>query len=243
MRAVRTLLAAVAFLTRVPVGRFVTLTPEDVARSAPLFPLVGAGVGAAGAGVALLLHPTLSPFLSAAIAVALTVVLTGALHLDGLADTLDATGGATRERSLEIMRDSRIGTFGAAAVALALLIRVAVVAQLLGGGVLGAWIAAGALGRASAVTLSAVLPYARAAPGTGGVLTGRSGAWGAPIGIAVALVALRADGLVVVGAVALAALVLATVFRRWLGGVTGDALGATSELAELVALVVAAALA
>ena len=240
MQAARSALAAIAFLTRVPVGRFVTLTPEDVARAAPLFPLVGAAVGAAGAGAALLLSPTLSPFLSAAIAVAVTVILTGAFHLDGLADTLDATGGTTRERSLEIMRDSRIGTYGAAAVALALLIRVAVVAQLLGGDILGAWIAAGALGRAAAVGIAAVLPYARA---DGGVLTARSGAWGAPIGVAVALVALRLDGLAAAGAVAFAAVALALVFRRWLGGVTGDTLGATSEVTELLALVVAAAFA
>jgi adenosylcobinamide-GDP ribazoletransferase len=241
MPAARALLAAVAFLTRAPVGRLVALTPKDVARGAPLFPLVGAGVGAAGAGVALLLAPPLSPYLAAAIAVAFTVALTGAFHLDGLADTLDATGAATRERSLEIMRDSRIGTYGAAGVALALVIRIAAVAQLLGGGVLGAWIAAGAVARAASVTLAAAQPYAREAGGTGGVLTGAHGAWGAPVGSAIALAALRLDGLLVAGAAGLVTLLLGIVFRRWLGGVTGDTLGATSEAAELVALVVAAA--
>src|SRR5579885_985235 len=125
MRAARAPLAAVAFLTRVPVGRRVALTQDDVAHAAPVFPAVGAAVGAVVAGVALLLQPPLSPFLSSGIAVAAGVVVTGAFHLDGLADTLDATGAATRERSLEIMRDSRVGTFGAAAVAIDLLVRVA----------------------------------------------------------------------------------------------------------------------
>lgn len=243
MRAVRAAAAAVTFLTRVPLGRLVATGPKDVARGAPLFPLVGAGVGAAAAGAALLLQPPLSPLLAAALATALTVVLTGAFHLDGLADTLDATGGMTRERSLEIMRDSRVGTFGAAGLALALLVRVAVIAQLVGsGGVLAGLIAAGAVSRGAAVALAATVPYARAVSGTGGVLTGRLGLVGAPIGAAVALAALRLDGLVVAGAAAAATIVLGLVFRAWLGGVTGDTLGATSEATELVALLVAAAL-
>jgi adenosylcobinamide-GDP ribazoletransferase len=244
MPAVRAAVAAVTFLTRLPLGRWVATGPADVARGAPLFPLVGAGVGAAAAGAALLVQPPLSPLLAAAIATALTVALTGAFHLDGLADTLDATGGMTRERSLEIMRDSRIGTFGAAGLALALLVRVAAITQLVGsGGVLGGLIAAGAASRGAAVALAAAVPYARAAPGRGGVLTGRIGLWGAPVGAAVAVAALRLDGLVVVGAVAAVAIGLGLVYRRWLGGVTGDTLGATSEATELLALVIAASLA
>lgn len=241
MQAVRAAVAAVTFLTRIPLGRLVAVDSADVARGAPLFPLVGAAVGAAGAGTALLLHPTLSPLLAAALATALTVTLTGAFHLDGLADTLDATGGVTRERSLEIMRDSRIGSFGAAGLALALLVRVAVIGQLIvSGGVLGGLIAAGAVSRGAAVALGATVPYARAGSG---VLTGRAGLWGAPVGAVVAMGALRLDGLVVVGAAAMVAISLGLVFRAWLGGVTGDTLGAASEVTELVALIVAAALA
>lgn len=243
MRVVRAAAAAVTFLTRIPLGRLVATGPADIARAAPLFPVVGAAVGAAGAGAALLLQPPLSPLLAAAIAVALTTVLTGAFHLDGLADTLDATGGTTRERSLEIMRDSRIGSFGAAGLGLALLVRVAATAQLLtSGGVLGGLIAAGALSRGAAVALAGVLPYARSAPGTGGVLTGRIGLWGGPVAIVIAVCALRLDGLVVAGAVGAAAVLLGLIFRAWLGGVTGDTLGATSEATEVLALVVAAAL-
>lgn len=241
MQAVRAAVAAVTFLTRIPLGRLVAVDSADVARGAPLFPLVGAAVGAAGAGTALLLYPTLSPLLAAALATALTVTLTGAFHLDGLADTLDATGGVTRERSLEIMRDSRIGSFGAAGLALALLVRVAVIGQLIvSGGVLGGLIAAGAVSRGAAVALGATVPYARAGSG---VLTGRAGLWGAPVGAVVAIGALRLDGLVVVGAAAMVAISLGLVFRAWLGGVTGDTLGAASEVTELVALIVAAALA
>ena len=170
-----------------------------------------------------------------------TVALTGAFHLDGLADTLDATGAMARERSLEIMRDSRIGSFGTAGLALALLVSVAVIAQLVaGGGVLGSMVAAGAVSRGAAVGLAGIVPYARP---EGGVLTGRLGLWGVPVAAAIAVAALRLDGLVVLAAAAAVAVVLGLVFRAWLGGVTGDTLGAASETTELVALVVAAALA
>src|SRR5690348_7813542 len=213
MPAARAAFAAVTFLTRVPLARFVATDAQDIARGAPLFPVIGAAIGAAGAGVALLLQPPLSPLLAAALATALTVALTGAFHLDGLADTLDATGGTTRERSLEIMRDSRIGSFGAAGLALALVVRIAVIAQLLsGGGVLGAMVAAGAVSRGAAVGLAGAMPYAR---GRGGVLTGRLGLWGAPVAVAIALLALRLDGLAVIAAALLAALVLGRVFRAW----------------------------
>ena len=239
MRAAR---AAIAFLTRIPVGG--ELTGEDVARGAVFFPLVGAGVGAVAAGVALLAYPTFSPFLSAALAVAAATALTGAFHVDALADTLDATGATSRERALEIMRDSRIGSFGAAGIALDVAIRVAVVDQLLvHGGVLQGLIAAGALSRASSVALSAVLPYARVGGGTGTVLTHRVSSWGAVVvALGIAAVALRADAVAIVGAVAAATVALGLVYRSWLGGATGDALGAATEATEALALVVYAGL-
>ena len=229
--------AAVGFLTRVPVGR---VEAADVARGAVAFPIVGAAVGAAAAGVALLVHPPLSPAVAAALAVAAGTVLTGALHLDALADTADAVGASTRERALEIMRDSRIGSFGAATLGLDLLLRVTVVAQLLGGSLLGPLIAAGALSRGASVELAAVLPYARVGEG---VLNRRgSSLAGVVLAIVIAAVALRTNAVAVIGSVAVVTGVLGALYRRWLGGVTGDTLGATSELAELTALLVAAAL-
>jgi adenosylcobinamide-GDP ribazoletransferase len=241
MPVARAAVAALTFLTRIPLGRLVATSADDVARGAPFFPVVGALVGAAGAGVVLLVEPPLSPLLAAALATVATVALTGAFHLDGLADTLDATGAMARERSLEIMRDSRIGSFGAAGLALALLVRVAVIAQLVaGGGVLGSMLGAGAGSRGAAVGLAGIAPYARP---EGGVLTGRLGLWGVPVAAVIAVAALRLDGLVVLAAAAAVAVVLGLVFRAWLGGVTGDTLGAASEATELVALVVAAALA
>jgi adenosylcobinamide-GDP ribazoletransferase len=239
---------AFTFLTRVPLARLVVLDGDDVARGSILFPLVGAGVGAAGGGVALLVDQWLPGFTTAALACTATVLLTGALHVDALADTADALGAPTRERALEVMRDSRIGSFGATAIALDLLLKVSAVAALVDrGGVLGAFVAAGALSRSAAPLLAARLPYPRAAGGTGSVLTGRVTTATAVIvcviGLALAVVAVGADAWPLAGTAAIATVALALWYRAWLGGATGDCLGAATEVIETAVLVVAAALA
>src|SRR5712691_8323609 len=127
MQAVRNelrgLAAALALLTRVPVGRSVVLDAADVARGAAYFPLVGAGVGAVVGGVtAALCNPLTAP-LAAVLGLGAGALLTGALHLDALADTADALGATTRERALEIMREHAIGAYGAVAIGLDLLIK------------------------------------------------------------------------------------------------------------------------
>jgi adenosylcobinamide-GDP ribazoletransferase len=240
--------AAVTFLTRVPLGRAVALDAADVARGALLFPLVGAGVGAAAGGTAVLADRALSPLLAAALAVAVAVALTGAMHVDALADTADSLGARTRERALEIMRDSRIGSFGAAAVVLDLLVKSAAIAELLDDGrALAALVAAGALSRAASPVLAAKLPYPRVDGGPGSVLTGRvspptavAGAAGAS---AIAIAVLGVDGAIVVASVAASTAALGVAYLRRFGGATGDALGTATEVGETLALVVAAALA
>jgi adenosylcobinamide-GDP ribazoletransferase len=239
---------AFTFLTRVPLARLVVLDGDDVARGSLLFPIVGAGVCAAGGGVALLVDQWLPSFTTAALACTVTVLLTGALHVDALADTADALGAPTRERALEVMRDSRIGSFGATAIALDLLLKVSAVAALVDrGGVVGAFVAAGALSRSAAPLLAARLPYPRAAGGTGSVLTGRVTTATAVIvcviGVALTAVAVGADAWPLAGTAAIATLALALWYRAWLGGATGDCLGATTEVIETAVLVVAAALA
>src|SRR5438270_248464 len=129
--SLRALAGAVTFLTVVPVGRVVALEAGDVARGVVVFPAVGAGVGALAGGVAVGLYPWLPAFTAAGLAAAAAVLVTGSLHLDALADTFDAVGGGSRERALEIMRDSRLGTFGASALALDLLLKVGAITALL----------------------------------------------------------------------------------------------------------------
>lgn len=237
-----------SFLTRVPIGRLVALDATDVARGSFLFPLVGAALGAVTGVVAELLYPSLPAFAAAGVAVAAAVLLTGALHVDALADTFDAAGAATRERALEIMRDSRLGSFGATAIALDLLLKVGAVAALVAReDALPALVAAGALSRAAAPALAAVLPYARAEGGPGSVLTGRVSTLAAVVavasGCAVAIAVEGSDGAVLVGVAAAVAIGSGLVWRRWLGGATGDCLGATTEACETILLLVAVALA
>jgi adenosylcobinamide-GDP ribazoletransferase len=242
----RALLAAASFLSVIPVGRRLVFDADDLARSGPAFPLVGAAIGAAvGATAAALAHP-LSPLLAAALALALGVALTGALHLDGLADSADALAARSRADALRIMRDHAIGAYGASALGLDLLIKLAALSELVAHHrAFGAAIAAGALSRLTPVLLGASLPYARPEGGTGSALAAggrlRAGA-AAAVALVVALLAAHAGGGVLFATALALALLLAGLMRRWLGGVTGDTLGAALELTELTVLVAAVAI-
>lgn len=237
----RAFAAAVAFLTRIPIGGRVVLGAEDVGRAAAFFPVVGAGIGAVGGLTAAGLEGPLPPLVAGGVALAVVVVLTGALHVDALADTADALG-AGRARALEVMRDSRVGAFGATAVALAVLLEAVAVGELARvGDAVAAWTVAGSLSRGLSPPLARALPYARAEGGPGSVLSGRVSAPGAALGaglaVAVSVVLLGWDGAIAVGVAAVVAVAAGVFFRSWLGGVTGDTLGAATQLAEVAVLV------
>jgi adenosylcobinamide-GDP ribazoletransferase len=245
--SLRAIAGAVSFLTLVPVGRVVAVEARDVARGLVLFPAVGAGVGALTGAIAVALYPWLPALLAAGVALTAAVLVTGALHVDALADTFDAVGGRSRERALEIMRDSRLGAFGASALALDLLLRAgAISALVLRGGAVPALIAAGALSRAAAPPLAALLPYPRAGGGSGSVLTGvsrRHAAAAVALGIAIAALAVPGDVVWLGLAAGVVTLAAGSLYRGWLGGATGDCLGAATELCETTVLIVAAGLA
>lgn len=238
------LLAATQLLTRLPVG-WIGATGEHPAltRIVWAYPVVGAIVGVIGGGVYWIAHAIgCPPALAAIWSLAALVLATGALHEDGLADMADGFGGgATRERKLEIMRDSRIGSYGVIAVVLSLTLRVAAVALLATpGAVIAALIVAGALGRGVAIGLL-FLPAARS--------DGLAAQIGKPDGTATAagftLAALLALLLLPTGA-ALAAIIAAGIAgmatawlaRRQIGGHTGDVLGAGVQMAECLVLTV-----
>src|SRR5438270_12724925 len=130
MPAVRSLFAAIAFLTRIPVGG----RSYDVAGGVAVFPLVGAAIGAAVGGTAYGLARILPSLAAAGIAVALGALLTGGLHLDGLADSADALTARSRDAALAIMRDHAIGAYGAVALVLDLVVKSAALAALAGRG-------------------------------------------------------------------------------------------------------------
>ena len=241
------LLGALRFLTRVPIpGR------ADVPhrRAVPWFPVAGLLIGAVIGGVAAGLAEWLSAGLAAALAVVVGLLLTGAFHEDGLADCADAFGGGwNREQRLAILKDSRHGTYGVAALCASIVVRVLAAASIPGqAALLAAFVAAHTLGRAAAVAVLAwVRPAAPAAQGLG-VSAGRDLSRGA---VAVSLLA--AVGIIavatgwwatalVVAAIAGAAAVAALSVRK-IGGVVGDALGAVEQVVECLVLVVVAGLA
>jgi adenosylcobinamide-GDP ribazoletransferase len=236
---------ALAFLTVVPMRRF-DLREGDVARGVVFFPLVGALVGVTVALVSLGLEGVVMPLLAAVIAVACEAGATGAIHLDGLADTADGLGGPTRERALEIMREGVIGAFGAGALVLGLLLKTGAIAVLLAEGDTVLTLAAAfALGRAAPLATALVLPYARLEAGSGRILTETSSPLLLGGGLVVAGVLAAAfvglDAVPLAGG-ALAGTLVVGVLAWWrFGGLTGDVLGATIELATMGSLLAAAA--
>ena len=243
MIALRALVAAFSFLTVLPFGRLAALDGKDVARGSVLFPLVGGLIGAASGGTAWLLGDHLPPLLAAALGVAVGAVLTGALHLDGLADCADGFGARTPEERLRVMRDHTNGTYGGTALLLDLLIRAAALAALSGTReALLFSVAAGALSRAAGPVLAVMLPYAQAKPGAGEALNSFPSLTRAAAVIVIAGVVAFAcvdDAVAYPVSLVAAAVVVGLVAwtaRRRLGGVTGDVMGACSELVELAVL-------
>jgi adenosylcobinamide-GDP ribazoletransferase len=242
---VRPLVAAFAFLTRLPVWAG-PLLEADLGRSVAYFPVVGLVLGLVLTGLASLLAGVLAPTLLAVVLVALHAAVTGGLHLDGLADTFDALGGARgdRRRMLELMRDSRIGAHGAAALVLVLLAKVFAVAQLVAQHDLLALLVFPAVGR-WAVTPSIVLhPYARE-EGLGRAFNGAARPRELVIATAIVAVVVAALGVRLL-LPALGALAVASLFALWLrwrlGGLTGDVYGAAIELGEVAMLALASAM-
>jgi adenosylcobinamide-GDP ribazoletransferase len=238
----RPLAAAVAFLTRVPVAA--RLTQGEMARGAMLFPLVGAALGLLVGGAAVLLADALPPVAAASLAVALEAVLTGALHLDGLADSVDGLAAREREQALAIMHDPALGAYGGSALTLELVAKVAALSDLVEGQEVGLVAAAYAVSRAAPLPLAAALPYARAGEGTGRLLAERLSARRALAGLllAAALAGAAAGAWAAAGLVCLLAVdgIVGLTARSRLGGVTGDVMGAAIELTAALALAVAA---
>lgn len=240
---VRPVLTAVQFLTRVPVPAWVGHGPGQLERAARWFPLVGLLVGLVGAGVLALARLGFPPMLAAILSTAVTVLLTGAFHEDGLADACDGLfGGWTRDDALRIMKDSRIGTFGAAGLGLVLAAKVACLSVLPP----LALVAAHASSRFWALTLVAGQDYVR--DGGGGKAKPVAEGIDAS-GLLIAALCGVLPGVLMGGggrgalAVLLAGLpvwLIARWVHRRLGGYTGDVLGMVQQIAELAVYLVLA---
>lgn len=238
---------ALAFLTRIPVNPAQPFDGSDVARSTLFFPLVGCLIAALQIGLMWSLDQVSVPFLLQAFAAtALMALVGGGLHQDGLADMADGFGGGnTTEDVLRIMRDPTIGTYGGIALFISLGTRVVALAAL--AAVESGWcwiVVAAALSRCS-ISLGWLMPYARPT-GTGAAITQFAG----PIEVCGATVMALIIGFLLVGtdtvlAVSLCIIVfltLAWLCHRRIRGVTGDTLGAATEITEIVLLSLGATL-
>jgi adenosylcobinamide-GDP ribazoletransferase len=240
-RAVDQLHLAVVFLTRLPMPHLPDPCPS-VGASLWAFPLVGAALGGLAGGLVWGAQAVgLPAAVAAVLGFALLAWVTGALHEDGLADVADGFGGGgDRARKMEILRDSRIGSYGVVALVLAFGLRLAVVTALPPLTALGALVASQALGRAMIPLAMVLIPAARsdglgASAGRPPLLT---------VGLALGIGALAGavtgwGSLVVLAAALVSCLILCRLAKRQIGGYTGDVLGTVAlggELAVLVAV-------
>ena len=239
--------ASLAFCTRLPVGRAANGSAKALANAAWALPIAGLVVGLIGALIYVLAHRLgLPAWPAAALSVAATLLATGALHEDGLADTADGFGGgAAREQKLDIMRDSRTGTYGVCALVLSLLLRVAVLASFDNTyAVVWALIASHTAARGAMTIVMWLLPPARSdgLSYEAGSPPGETVAAAATIAFIVLLFCLRPLRGVIAALVLIAAIALiAWLAMRQIEGQTGDVLGATEQVGEIVVLLVAVA--
>jgi adenosylcobinamide-GDP ribazoletransferase len=235
---VKSFLAAIAFLTRLPVGKLAVFGAADVAHSAGWFPIIGLLLGAIYTAVTILIRDHLPLGVVAVLLLSLDALATGALHFDGLADTADGFGGGkSREDMLRIMRDHAIGSYGGLALAALVGLKVMAYAALLThNNWIPALILTPALGRWSILLLTAALPYARPSASAIDGMGKRSLIWGTGAILIAMLAASSIRAWVALAAVTAVTVAFGFYCRRRIGGITGDTLGANLQLCESAAL-------
>jgi adenosylcobinamide-GDP ribazoletransferase len=236
----RLFLIAIQFLTRLPVPANLQTSEETLGRATKFFPLVGVIVGAGAALIFWLLQFLLPHSAAALFAIIFTAFITNGFHEDGLADTFDGFGGGwTKEQALEIMRDSRLGTYGALALVFLILGKYNFLSSIAQGAQGQVWrwlIVAHTASRWTVLPLCAWLPYARA-EGQGKLVAKQIGKVDIFIGsvtlfVTVLLLSWQA-ALAAVLVTSLATLLSGFYYRARLSGITGDCLGATNQLTEV----------
>ena len=243
------LLMALRFFSRLPTGRSPHEAP-DLSRMAPALPVAGLVIGL-GPAVLLLVFAALdlSPLVVAGLALAASALVTGAMSEDALADAADGLGGGTTpERRLEIMKDSRHGTYGVLAIVLVSLIRAAALSVLIAVSpfaAAGIWLAAGIVSRSTGLYLPLALDPARATGAASAAGRPSRQAFGLGAGFAILLAVILAGPFTSFVAVVVALIVAGLVARGWqeicrrlVGGQTGDLTGALIGLIEVATLLV-----
>lgn len=241
----RSFLAALRFLTVLPLPTLEDDERERLRRAPLFFPVVGLLIGLTVAALDFGLRHFFPSLLSSVFVVIALAAVSGGLHLDGLADTADGfLSSRPREQILEIMRDSRTGPMGAAAIAGILILKVAAVTSVAADIRWAAIVLMPVAGRSSLTVLLSVLPYARKGGGLAEVFQEDRSAfhavWPAVFLISTGWIIAQSSGLQMAAASLAGTLVFATYTYRKIGGITGDTLGAACEIVEALPALVAA---
>ncbi len=237
----RDFLRALSFLTILPFGRRLPPDEKGLARSMAYFPLVGLGIGSLLALGFYLLSFLFPIPLALWLTIGLLVLLTGGLHLDGFADTLDGLAcRGTKERALDVMRDSRVGAFGVMGLVLLIGAKYLALHQISNAVIPFSLILMTVMGRSSMVSVCYRSPYARSASGLAKPFTENLGFREMIVSLitafGIAFLLMGVKGVVVFLGIGLFGLGYRSFFLKKLGGVTGDILGAANELSEVLCL-------
>lgn len=237
-------LLALQFLTRIPVKVRGSVSGEELARSMAFYPLVGLVIGGGAALVNILFSFVFTPPVCDLFSIMFLVFITGNMHFDGLMDAADGFfSGKPRERVLEIMKDSRVGSHGVIAGSLVLLSKFVLLGQLSQETKVLALVVIPVLSRWSQVYGAKVYPYARAGEGTGfftEYVGWREIFWATTIAFLSVILVFSYAGLFLMTAVFMGTALLGWYVCRKIGGVTGDTLGAVTECVEVLVLLVLA---
>lgn len=234
----KALLAAIRFLTIVPIPGNRGMGEEDIACSVPWFPVIGLMLGAAAAAIAWGMSLVAPPMVTAGVIVVVLLSFSGCFHMDGLADSADGMlSSRPRERILEIMKDSHIGAMGVIAIVCVLLVKFASLASLSVGVLWPTVLLMPLAGRCAIVIQMALLPYAKPS-GLGSIFYGRrtrlTAIWSVGVLAATAWCVLGSRGLIVCVVCVAVTIGLSIYVYRKIGGATGDTFGAVCEIVEVV---------
>ncbi|MDD3705496.1 MAG: adenosylcobinamide-GDP ribazoletransferase [Clostridiaceae bacterium] len=241
----RIFLIALQFLTRIPVGKDLKATEEDFAKGVVYFPIVGLIIGAFNLTILVTASKLLGGVFPVICCLIAGTAITGGLHVDGLADTCDGVFSArNKEKMLEIMRDSRIGTNGTIAILFDYLIRMSLLSMLTGKALYGAVLLSPVAARMLMVLLIKTSTYARSGSGLGGLYlekqTMKDTVLAAAIGFVIILGFGQIWGIIALGLSTVICFLYRSFIYSKLQGMTGDTLGAANEILEVSFILIAA---
>lgn len=229
------------FMTTIPLRFDLKATAEDYGKGLVFAPLIGLVIGGILAGCWYVLSLIFPAAVTAVLVMIIYIILTGGLHLDGLGDTFDGLfSGRTRDRMLEIMRDSRVGTNAVLALVSVLLLNIVVIYSLQGKMILLVLLLFPAAGRIGSLVSAGISKYARIGEGLGKSFIDCCGmshvAAGLVLHLLVFYFAAGIYGLIAGFATAFTAFIVTRLFSRRIGGATGDILGAVCEINQTIFL-------